>query len=90
MKTILFACALAFIAGFIAPADAQASCRSLWVERNQIYKDAGYCFKTARAIRAFGNSGCSYDNIGDVPLSDNQRAEVQDIRAQERRLGCGE
>jgi hypothetical protein len=68
---------------------AQASCSSLWYERNQIYKDGGYCFKTSRAIRAFGNAGCSYDDINDVPLSARQRAAVRDIVAQERRMGCG-
>lgn len=69
---------------------AQASCSSLWYARNQVYKDAGYCFKTARAIRAFGNAGCSYDNINDVPLSANQRASVQYIIEQERGMGCPE
>jgi hypothetical protein len=80
----------AILAGVIfMPALAQASCSSLWYERNQIYKDAGYCFKTSRAIRAFGNSGCSFDDIDDVPLSARQRAIVRDIAAQERRMGCG-
>jgi hypothetical protein len=69
---------------------AHASCSSLWRARNQVYKDAGYCFKTARAIRAFGNAGCSYDSVNDVPLSANQRAFVQDIIEQERRMGCSE
>jgi hypothetical protein len=69
---------------------AEASCASLWYRRNQIYKDAGYCFKTARAIRAFGNAGCSYDDINDVPLSVYQHAIMRDIAAQERRMGCGE
>ena len=73
----------------ISSGAASASCASLWYERNQIYKDAGYCFKTTRAIRAFGNSGCSYDDINDVPLSARQRAIVADIVAQERRMGCG-
>ena len=72
------------------PGLAQASCSSLWSERNQIYKDAGYCFKTSRAIRAFGNSGCSFDDINDVPLSARQRAIVRDIVAQERRMGCSD
>jgi len=27
----------------------QVSCSELWRERNQIFKDAGYCFKTPRA-----------------------------------------
>jgi hypothetical protein len=75
--------AVAFSAGA-----AEASCASLWRERNQIYKDAGYCFKTARAIRAFGNAGCQYDSINDVPLSANQRAIVSDIVEQERMMGC--
>lgn len=84
--------AISFLAiGIFGSADAaQASCSSLWRERNSIYKDAGYCFKTARAIRAFGNAGCSYDDINDVPLSARQRALLRDIVAQERRTGCGE
>ena len=36
-----------------APAAAQDLCDEMWSERNAIYKDAGYCFRTARAIRAF-------------------------------------
>lgn len=69
---------------------AEASCASLWRRRNQIYKDAGYCFQTTRAIRSFGNAGCSYDDINDVPLSANQRALVREIIAQERGMGCAE
>ncbi len=82
---------VAFLAGIaFAPSLAQASCASLWTERNQIYKDAGYCFKTARSIRAFGNAGCRYDDMYDVPLSANQRAEVDAIVERERRQGCRE
>jgi hypothetical protein len=64
------------------------SCERLWQERNQIYKDAGYCFKTARAIRYFGNSGCSYDREGDVPLSQRDREFVATIQQVERSKGC--
>ena len=60
----------------------------LWLSRNQIYKNAGYCFKTSRAIETFGNAGCTIDDIGDVPLSANQRREIEDIVAEERGLGC--
>jgi hypothetical protein len=88
-KILVYAVAIVAGAAF-APALAQASCSSLWYERNQIYKDAGYCFKTARAIRAFGNAGCSFDDINDVPLSARQRAAVQEIVAQERRAGCND
>jgi YARHG domain len=64
------------------------NCRELWENRNQIYKDAGYCFKTQRAIRRFGNSGCQYDDINDVALSPNQRREVRDITRYERTKNC--
>jgi len=53
----------------LAVSDAQAqSCGELWYRRNSIYRGAGYCFKTARAIRAFGNAGCSYDSEYSLPL----------------------
>jgi YARHG domain len=34
------------------------SCHDLWVMRNQVYKDHGYCFKTEKARTYFGNGGC--------------------------------
>lgn len=73
--------------GAVAPASAQ-SCGDLWYERNAIYKEAGYCFNTQRGIRAFGNSGCQYDNVNDVPLSANSRARIADIVRMERMYGC--
>lgn len=66
------------------------SCRDLWMERNQIYKDAGYCFQTRRAIATFGNAGCAYDRQADVPLSANQRRIIAAIRNVERWRGCTE
>ncbi|MDB5591264.1 YARHG domain-containing protein [Enterovirga sp.] len=75
--------------GLLAPASAlAASCDELWYARNSVYKEAGYCFKTARAIRAFGNAGCRYDQEGAVPLSRQQRAYIDDIQRQERFQGC--
>ena len=64
------------------------SCNRLWYERNRIYKDAGYCFNTQRGIRAFGNAGCQYDREGDVPLSAQDRRDVQMILEVERSKGC--
>jgi YARHG domain len=80
-----FAVALTAMA---SPADAQGTCQRLWVERNSIYKAAGYCFNTQRGIRYFGNAGCSYDNVRDVPLSDSDRSRIAQIVAQERSIGC--
>lgn len=67
---------------------ASSSCEDLWYERNATFKAAGYCFRTSRGIRAFGNSGCQHDNEVDVPLSARQREQVAQIRAAERHLGC--
>ncbi|MGL5115791.1 MAG: YARHG domain-containing protein [Beijerinckiaceae bacterium] len=64
------------------------SCDELWQNRNQIYKDAGYCFRTPRAIRTFGNGGCRHDQIEDVPLSANQRREISEIQRYERLRRC--
>lgn len=75
-------------AGLSASAARAQSCQELWVERNSYYKDAGYCFKTRRAISYFGNRGCSYEYEADVPLSRGIRERIADIRAMEQRRGC--
>jgi hypothetical protein len=72
-----------------APTPARAeTCESLWIARNEIYKARGYCFRTARAIRSFGNAGCQYDTVEDVPLSAHERDVIADILREERRRGC--
>jgi YARHG domain len=78
--------ALLLLAG-ATPVLAQ-SCDEFWYQRNMIFKEAGYCFKTARAIRNFGNAGCRYDDQADVPLSARQRAEIAEITAMERARRC--
>jgi hypothetical protein len=93
MRTTTIATALALAtstAGLDAgPALAQGDiCSQLWVARNSIYKAAGYCFKTQRAIRYFGNAGCIYDVEAALPLSPGERARVNAIVAQERMYGC--
>jgi YARHG domain-containing protein len=64
------------------------TCQELWVERNQYYKDAGYCFRTPRAIKYFGNAGCRYDDEGTVPLPRGVRNRIGVIAQTERNLGC--
>jgi len=70
------------------PASAQGVCQSLWVERNSIYKQNGYCFNTPRGVRYFGNAGCQYDDVRQVPLDGYQRQRVAQIVAEERAMGC--
>lgn len=77
------------LVGSAAPQDLFAlSCPELWYQRNSIFKDAGYCFHTQRAIRAFGNAGCAYNNEYDVPLSERDRQIVNTIQQVERMKGC--
>ena len=64
------------------------ACAELWTQRNEIYKAQGYCFRTRRAIAAFGNAGCQYDNADEVPLSAAQRRTIADIQREERARRC--
>lgn len=78
--------------GAIRPAAAQdywsMSCRQLWYERNSYYKARGYCFKTAAAIRAFGNEGCFIEVESRIRFTPQERREIDLIRAAERDLRC--
>jgi hypothetical protein len=67
---------------------AAQSCDQLWYERNSIYKQEGYCFKTQRAIAAFGNAGCVYDVEAQVPLSPGERARIAAIVQMEQAYRC--
>jgi hypothetical protein len=64
------------------------SCPNLWLKRNAIYREAGYCFKSQLAIRQFGNQGCRFKNIEDVPLKGRELREVSELRRWERIKGC--
>ncbi len=66
----------------------QLSCQILWEVRNTIYKENGYCFHTQKAIDAFGNAGCKFDNAGDVPLNAAEHHNVSAIKKVEAKKGC--
>lgn len=78
---------VATLAATVEPSFAE-SCDELWAERNSIYKDRGYCFKTERAKAHFGNEGCRHDDEDAVPLSERDRARIADIRRKERAQDC--
>jgi YARHG domain len=61
-------------------------CGDLWKERNWLYKSAGYCFTTPRAIRTFGNVGRVFDDVNAVPLSPWQRQRIAKITLREEQL----
>ena len=66
----------------------QLGCQPLWEVRNWIYKENGYCFHTSKAIAAFGNAGCKYDNAADVPLNAAERHNVATIKKADAKKGC--
>ena len=66
----------------------QLGCQPLWEVRNWIYKENGYCFHTSKAIAAFGNAGCKYDDAADVPLNAAERHNVATIKKAEAKKGC--
>lgn len=84
---IVLGSAIAAATMMVSVARAQ-SCQDLWVERNGYFKEAGYCFKTARAISFFGNAGCMYDDMSAVPLPRHVRARIEEIKWMERSRGC--
>ncbi|MCF6199730.1 MAG: caspase family protein [Hyphomicrobiaceae bacterium] len=61
-----------------------ASCGSLWYARNAIYARAGYCFKSSRGRRTFGNN-CR-PPYGKLTSANKRR--VNAIRKKERRQRC--
>jgi hypothetical protein len=84
----LGACVVIAAATISASVARAQSCQDLWAERNGYYKDAGYCFKTGRAIAYFGNAGCLYDVEGAVPLPRHIRSRIEEIKWLERSRGC--
>jgi hypothetical protein len=67
---------------------ASLNCDQLWHQRNSIFKSAGYCFHTLRAISVFGNAGCAYDEQRNLPLSDRDRQAITAIQQLERSKRC--
>jgi hypothetical protein len=63
---------------------ATMSCDELWHERNAVYARNGYCFKTQKAITAFGKS--CFPPYGELQGSEKNR--VTEIRIWEQQKGC--
>jgi streptogramin lyase len=74
--------------GVIGRAQPATECQQLWVQRNQIFKAHGYCFKTQPAVEYFGNAGCVYNNQDSVPVTSAERSFIFRIAARERARGC--
>ena len=70
-------------AALAGPARAD-TCDRLWYQRNEIYADAGFCFKTPRALAAFGPR--CYPPYGELRPGAKRRIDA--IQAEEYGLGC--
>jgi len=66
------------------------NCEFLYVMRNQIYAQHGYCFQTARARATFGNAGCRSSNVNALGLSAIELGNATTILQAEHALGCPE
>jgi YARHG domain-containing protein len=89
IRRMMIGASVVAVAAVVTTSYASAqSCQALWTERNSYYKNAGYCFKTTRAISYFGNAGCMYDSEASVPLSRGILARIAEITRIERMLGC--
>ncbi len=69
---------------------ANPDCEYLFVMRNRIYKDHGYCFHTSHAIHSLGNEGCYTSDMGSVAMSPLERGNATTILSAEKALGCGQ
>jgi hypothetical protein len=64
------------------------TCDFLYVMRNQIYAQHGYCFKTARGIQEMGNANCHIADMAAVRLSQIERNNVATIQRAETAKRC--
>jgi hypothetical protein len=78
-KKLALACMFGMLSfnGYSWAQDAsEMSCAELWMARNQIYADTGYCFKTARAKAVFGDA--CFPPYGKMNLQQQQKvAEIK-------------
>ena len=63
-------------------------CEALWFEHNTYYKQAGYCFRTRRAIQSFGNAGCCIHDEARIRFAPHIRRRIDELLQLERVLGC--
>lgn len=78
----------ALSAGAAAEDFSAMSCTRLWAARSKILKARGYCFTDPKAVRAFGNDGCSVTMQSRLPLTARERDDIARIVLAERMKLC--
>ena len=64
------------------------SCQNLAHVRNHTYYENYYCFRSAAAKAAYGNTGCKYPLTALIPLNAFERANLALIKQAEKEKGC--
>jgi hypothetical protein len=64
------------------------SCGQLWHHKNAILKARGFCFSDPRAIRTFGNDGCTQTDLARLPMTSAERRTITRILLAERIRLC--
>jgi len=85
MRKLALASLAAMTLGFTTYGALADSCYDLWYERNAIYDENGYCFRTSLGKRVFDNSDCYTDK---PTFTRAEQRRIDQIRKEERRLGC--
>ena len=64
------------------------TCETLWILRNSIFDQAGYCFKTQKAKDWFNNEDCKVEDAAALNISPVQKSNIDKIKAMESWKGC--
>ncbi|HEX4196775.1 MAG TPA: YARHG domain-containing protein [Caulobacteraceae bacterium] len=74
--------------GYLSSRADGPSCDFLYMMRNRIYAQHGYCFRTPRGVSEIGNSGCYISNQAAVALSNIERDNIAVIQKAENAKSC--
>lgn len=88
-----FAAEVLVLLSAVAPATAAEDvsalgCPQLWYRKNALLKSKGLCFRETRAIRTFGNAGCTIEDEVRVPLTADERELMARIVLSEKIKLC--
>ncbi len=64
------------------------SCENLWLIRNTIFHQRGYCFQSGRGKSEFSNSRCTVNTVSDLKLTPVENDNVGTIEKLERQKRC--
>ncbi len=73
---------------YLASRSSGPTCDFLFLMRNSIYEEHGYCFRTARARAVLSNEGCRTTDVDVLGLNTFERANVKAIARAEALKGC--